>query len=397
MNTRRIVQNALKILDAYDFSVPLHRFLPGYFKQHKYMGSRDRRQASSLVYNYFRFGAALSRLDIEARLALADFVCNDTLSPVYADFFNIPRSEEKLTLIQRMRFLSNRYPDFNVLDFFPLYNLMSGSINKLEFAQTLPIQPSLFIRVSENIDIKHLKAELKSREIDFIPVPGNRQALQFANGTKLNDVADWGLAEFGVQPFEIQDLSSQQCGTYFKPKSGERWWDACAGAGGKSLMLKEACADVTVLATDKRESILRNYESRLDNAGFGKFITRPIDLAKYPLEQPIDELFDGIIADVPCSGSGTWGRTPEMTTRLKPDDIAQYHNLQFKLVNGMWPNLKPGKPLFYITCSVFAQENEEVVNRLIEQTPLTLDSMQVIKGYYDRADTLFIAKLILPA
>ncbi|RZL22188.1 MAG: RsmB/NOP family class I SAM-dependent RNA methyltransferase, partial [Pedobacter sp.] len=69
-----------QILNSYDGSLPLHRFLPGYFKQNKQMGSSDRRWATRHLYSLFRLGKALTQLPNEQRLAVADFLCHDTLS-----------------------------------------------------------------------------------------------------------------------------------------------------------------------------------------------------------------------------------------------------------------------------------------------------------------------------
>ena len=394
MHTQRVVQNASKIIEAYDFSSPLHRFLQGFFKQHKYMGSRDRRQASALVYHYFRLGKAFSKQPLEARLALADFLCTDSFSPIYADYFKVPRSDNKLTLSQRLQFLTGQFKDFKLLDIFPLAKHLSDGLNKIDFIQSLAIQPALFIRIHPEIDRKWLISSLKEQEIEFQAVPGISNALKFNNGTKLDLIWEAGFQKFKVSPFEIQDLASQSTGEVINPSAGEYWWDACAGAGGKSLMLKAKCPDFTLLATDVRKSILKNFEERMDKAGLGKFTTDTIDIKKGNPFEKSENQFDGIVADVPCSGSGTWGRTPENISRFKEREIKEFAELQYDLVKEMIPYLKAGKPLFYITCSVFGMENEGVVDRLIENTTLTLDSMKLIKGYPDNADNLFIAKLI---
>ncbi|MFT7377810.1 MAG: 16S rRNA (cytosine967-C5)-methyltransferase [Sphingobacteriales bacterium] len=394
MHTQRVVQNASKIIEAYDYSVSLHRFLPLFYKDHKYMGSRDRRQASALVYHYFRLGNAFPNQPLEARLALADFLCSESFSPIYADYFKVPRSEKTFTLQQRLQFLTGAFKDFNLLDIFPLKDNLSPSLNKFEFIQSLAIQPALFIRIHPDVNAEWLFGELKNREIEFKKLPGCRNTLKFKNGTKLDEIWALGMEEFNVSPFEIQDFASQQTGEFINPMPDEYWWDSCAGAGGKSLMLKSKCPDFTLLATDVRKSILKNYEARMDRSGFGRYTTKVVDLKKGTPFEVKENQFDGIIADVPCSGSGTWGRSPENMINAKEKEISEFAELQFSLVKEMVPYLKPGKPLFYITCSVFEMENEDVVDKLIQNTSLTLDSMRLIKGYADNADNLFIAKLI---
>src|SRR3546814_15861376 len=77
-----------------------------------------------------------------------------------------------------------------------------------------------------------------------------------------------------------------------------------------------------------------------------------------------EERFDGIILDAPCTGSGTWGRTPEMLSAFDKGSIGRFAALQRQLAARAIKHLKPGKPLIYITCSVFAEENEGVVGYL---------------------------------
>ena len=105
-------------------------------------------------------------------------------------------------------------------------------------------------------------------------------------------------------------------------------------------------------------------------------------------------MFDGIIIDAPCSGSGTWGRTPEMLTDFDQDKLEHYSALQKEIVTNVIQHLKPGKPLIYITCSVYEQENEEIV-RYLEDKGMKLEKMEYFKGYDQRGDTLFAARLTL--
>jgi 16S rRNA (cytosine967-C5)-methyltransferase len=132
----------------------------------------------------------------------------------------------------------------------------------------------------------------------------------------------------------------------------------------------------------------------MKRAGHKHFVTQTIDLSKDSL---IDsKLFDGIIADVPCSGSGTWTRSPEW---LLNDSISSrlssiFVPLQRKIVSNLIPHLKSGRPLIYITCSAFLQENEENVAFFEEHLPLKLEKSAYIEGYRSKADTLFVSRFV---
>jgi 16S rRNA (cytosine967-C5)-methyltransferase len=108
-----------------------------------------------------------------------------------------------------------------------------------------------------------------------------------------------------------------------------------------------------------------------------------------------DQKFDIIIADLPCSGSGTWARTPEQMYFFKQEKIEYYSSLQKRIVSNLYPYLEKGGLLVYITCSVFKNENEEVVDFILENFDnLRMAKMEILKGYHLKADTMFAASFV---
>jgi 16S rRNA (cytosine967-C5)-methyltransferase len=199
---------------------------------------------------------------------------------------------------------------------------------------------------------------------------------------------------YKVGYFEIQDGGSQLTGNYFKPNPNETWWDACAGSGGKSLMLIDQEPTVSVYATDIRKPILNNLKIRFSKGGFRNIETETIDVSNtFRIAMPY-ESFDGIILDAPCSGSGTWAATPEMLSTFDYKSIVEHHHLQTQIAQNVLPYLKNGKPLIYITCSVYKQENEDVVKFLCDNFNLLLESQKIIEGYRFGASTFFVSRMI---
>jgi 16S rRNA (cytosine967-C5)-methyltransferase len=191
----------------------------------------------------------------------------------------------------------------------------------------------------------------------------------------------------------VQDFSSQQTAQYFKPQKWESWWDACAASGGKSLLLHDLEPTVKLVVSDIRESILTNLDERFREAGILKYQTKLLDLTQNNDLILHDYTFDGIILDAPCSGSGTWGRTPEMISQFDTHKIEFFQRLQQSIARNVAKHMKPGKPIIYITCSVFKAENEDVVNFMIKELGLKLEQQTVLKGYENKADTMFVARL----
>jgi 16S rRNA (cytosine967-C5)-methyltransferase len=104
---------------------------------------------------------------------------------------------------------------------------------------------------------------------------------------------------------------------------------------------------------------------------------------------------DLIIADVPCTGSGTWGRSPEWLRSFDPATIEIYHQRQVKIVENLLPFINQRGYLLYITCSVFTKENEAVLEALSEKHPVNILKQQYFIGYPQRGDQLFAALITL--
>jgi 16S rRNA (cytosine967-C5)-methyltransferase len=141
--------------------------------------------------------------------------------------------------------------------------------------------------------------------------------------------------------------------------------------------------------------MLINLGKRFAAAGIKEYTARVIDLAASPPTFP-PFLFDLIICDAPCSGSGTWARTPEQLYFWKEENILHYTALQKKILTNIIPFIKPGGYLLYITCSVFRQENEEIVKDVEKGFGLQPVKMEMLKGYDKKADTMFAALLTRP-
>ena len=157
-------------------------------------------------------------------------------------------------------------------------------------------------------------------------------------------------------------------------------------------MAKDMLGDIDLTVSDVRESILINLKKRFVEAGIKNYSSKVIDLSHSPFTTHYSP-FDLIIADVPCSGSGTWGRTPEQLSFFQSTAIETYSDLQKKIVSNTVMQLKQGGYFLYITCSVFSKENELNVEWMQEELKLQLVKQEVIKGYAAKADTMFAALL----
>lgn len=374
-----------QILKSYDGVQPMHRFLFAYFKQHKQMGSSDRRWATRYIYSFFRLGKALIGEHQTQRLAIADFLCNSSSSLVVDEY--LPDLKDKIgsALAEKIALIVKNYPSFRLTDVFKFDESLSAGIDAEQFYLSSFIQPDLFIRVKADA-IRTIKEELEKAGQTFEQI--GEKTLALPNGTKLEQ------ALVGHKGYQVQDLSSQKTSELFQPIKYDYWWDCCAASGGKSLLLHDLEPQIQLLVSDIRENSLNNLQERFQEAGLKKYQKKVLDLLQNNDQDLHHYEFDGILLDAPCTGSGTWGRTPEMLYHFDEHKVAYFSKLQRSIASKVLKYLKVGKPLIYITCSVFKQENEDVVNWLTTNLPLKLEKMELIKGYDLKADTMFAARLI---
>ena len=143
------------------------------------------------------------------------------------------------------------------------------------------------------------------------------------------------------------------------PPGGKRVWDCCAAPGGKTLVLAARATGAEILATDMSAKRMKQMQDRLRRFSYASGVkTEVADATK--LEESAGE-FDLILCDVPCSGTGTLGRNPEIRTRLKPEELTRQAARQKEILAAALKRLAPGGRLVYSTCSLQPEENEQVV------------------------------------
>lgn len=162
--------------------------------------------------------------------------------------------------------------------------------------------------------------------------------------------------------FEIQDIASQAVGWCCAPGASgkpERWWDVCAGEGGKTLHLADILAGKgEVLATDRAKWRLDRLQQRKSRARMTGIRWAEWDESK-PL--PAEQGFDGVLVDAPCSGLGTWGRNPHARWSTEPKDVEELAVVQRRLLDAAAGGVKPGGRLVYAVCTLTRPETTGVV------------------------------------
>ena len=382
MRYHSYLNSAKKIIETYRGDVPFAVFIKKYFSANKKYGGKDRKQIAALCYNFYRLGKAVPKLPIEEKIIVAVFLCEQT----HNDFLHFHKPEWNELISNSLKDKLN-LAGIPLDTLFPLADELSTGIEFESFTNSFFSQPDLFLRIRPGKEDRVVK-KLQDAGIKFELLTDACIALP--NATKLEIVLDIDREVI------IQDYNSQQVLNFLKTENtGLKYpvsvWDCCAASGGKSILASDIYeGNIQLTVSDIRESILSNLKKRFETACIKNYNSFMADLS-IGNSQPSTFNPQLIICDAPCTGSGTWSRTPEQLYYFKQKSIDEYVNMQQQIVSNTIPKLQKGGIFIYITCSVFKRENEGMADFIKEKSHLQLIQMEFLKGYDKKADSMFVA------
>ena len=378
--------SSAKIISSFDGAEPFSSFIKRYFSANKKFGGNDRKAVTNLCYCYYRLGKSFASVTTEDRLLMGLFLCSTAPNELLQNLKPEWNKQVEVSINEKLRIINL---PFHASEVFPFTEELSKELDADEFAQSHFTQPNLFLRIrpgqKEKLLNKLLNAAIKFELI-------NESCIGLPNSTKVEEIIL--LNKEAV----VQDYSSQRVGellqlfTFNYQLSTFHIWDCCAASGGKSVLAYDLLPNIELTVSDIRNSILVNLQQRFADAGIKKYNSLVLNLATEQYKRAA-ESFQLIIADVPCSGSGTWGRTPEHLSFFKKEKIEEYAMLQKKIIRNIIPSLQQNGYLLYITCSVFQKENEDAVSFIQNEFKFELIEMKYLKGCNVKADTMFAALL----
>ncbi len=397
MNPASIAGHVLELLVLADRGTgPVDRLVSGFLRERQYLGSRDRRAISDVVFGvirhrrclealleeFLRLNPAYSAIDAPARRYVPLLVIYASIHPGL--FSEIPPAAEQFRPLWT--------PYFPGLDPVPFVSWVVGakalgflheappvmlgvkhSFQDWMVAEWLTRWPSetedLLAALNRpgpvSLRVNRLKTErdacrdrLVAEGIAATEVPFPDSALTVAKRFNQN-----ASAAFKEGWFEIQDIGSQVISLACAPQPGHLVVDGCAGAGGKSLHLADLMKNRgKIIAVDTDPARLKELTLRAKRGGTG-IVTA---LAKTDFDpKRYDGRADVVLVDAPCSGSGTIRRNPALKWSIGEEEVARFAGRQLDLLNIYAPLVKRGGRLVYSTCSLFHSENEAVVGRFL--------------------------------
>lgn len=337
--------------------------------QNKRLGSRDRKFIISNIYdiirNYFFYDKILSEkndedLDWHQQMVLLNLV-NQKITILNPELF-LPDADEWISSWKQL--LAEN--DFSIAtkngfsEWFWAVGQEDYGSNWTKIAKGLNQPAPIYIRANLlKTNPSKLAAALAKDNIETSEIPGTN-ALLLPNR---DNIRNHSLNRKGH--FEMQDLASQSIGQYAQINKNQLVIDVCAGAGGKSLQIASLLNNTgKVIATDIYPSRLKQLKSRALKANASN-----IEIIEIQELESYKGKADRVLLDVPCSGSGTIRRQPEIKVHLTPEKVNEYIETQQLILEQYQSLLKPGGKIIYSTCSIFKSESEDQVKHFLANHP----------------------------
>ncbi len=225
---------------------------------------------------------------------------------------------------------------------------------------------------------KRIRRSYKSEAADILSAPSKGVCVRFERGKE-----EYLAAEHIDTPFEnvhifpnftrdaaffegrytFQSVGSVAICDAVEPCAN--FLDACAAPGGKSVLISKKCASVTACELHPHRTEL--IESYIRRMGVKNVTARTADSTIFMAEY--DGVFDGVLCDAPCSGTGVINENPDIKLFRKESDIAELTALQIKILDNCSRYVKTGGRLYYSTCSVLPEENDSVAYNFLQRHP----------------------------
>ncbi len=381
------VQSVLDLLEALAReSRPADGLLAAWLRARRYIGSKDRAAISTRFYavlrHFRRLDWSLARHQIPmtprarllAWLALGEGIAATDLATLFSGGTYAPAAltSDELKAWRKLQGHTLTHPSMpeDVQTecppalFAPLKQKFGAAFLKEMQAMLEPAPLDLrvnLLKMTQEAALQDLRAAgLKAEICPFSPV-----GLRVFGRPSLNTLP---MLKDGA--IEIQDEGSQLVALAVEAKPGERIVDFCAGAGGKTLALGAMMANKgRIIACDISEKRLRSGTARFRRAGLHNIETRTLVGTRDPWVKKHKESFDRVLADAPCSGTGTWRRNPDTRGSQLGPSLPDLLKTQAEILDSAARLVKKGGRLVYATCSLLPEENEDQIAAFLAAHP----------------------------
>ncbi|MFC1749446.1 RsmB/NOP family class I SAM-dependent RNA methyltransferase [Pseudomonadota bacterium] len=352
------------------FEHPADAVMSGFFRQNRKLGAGDRHVISDAVYVTLRRYHYLCALIAPDDVTPRHLVITSLLRVLDCEVVDLARylSEGEIAFAEKVM---SRDPELDLVAKSELPQWVVDSLGwpddeVIALGQSLQQKAPLDLRVNSFKERrKKVLAQFSEEGISAIETPYSRLGIRLQEKAQLQNHS---LYTSGV--VEVQDEGSQLLGLLLGAKRGQTVVDFCAGAGGKTLALASAMANIGRLyAFDVSEKRLKNLAPRLKRSGLSNVYSIAIGSENDERVKRLNGKVDRVLVDAPCSGLGTLRRNPDLKFRQSLQTVKAFNEKQAAILEAASQLLKPGGRLVYATCSLLADENENIVDAFLGEHP----------------------------
>lgn len=334
---------------------PADHIINAYFRERRFIGSADRRFISETIWDVIRHRR---RLEFDAgsadpRQMLIFYLKDADPAEIFCGgAYGMPMlteaEQKRLSAAEDKVYppaVEGECPDW-----------LFERINNPELLKALNQPAGADLRVNRG-SREEVMRQLQTEGFEVMPTPYSPLGVRSLKRINLNNCLAYreGLVE-------VQDEASQLAALLCDVGPNDRTIDYCCGAGGKSLAVAALLSGQGMIeAHDIDMRRLEQLKPRMQRLGIRNI--KPVEKAE---NRPVYTRF---IIDAPCSGTGTWRRSPDAKFRLNPSRLAELNRIQAEILETAYPLTASGGRIIYITCSVLAEENGWIVQSFMERHP----------------------------
>lgn len=339
------------ISEIFKDKIPADNIINAYVRERKYIGSKDRRFITETVWKIIRnrrklvFDAGSN----EPRRVLLTYLQDEDFDLLCGGEYGLaPLSKEEKEWLKRRN--EEVYPAAVEAE---CPDWLFDKVKDIHLLKALNEPASADLRLNKGSRARVIE-QLQGEGLYFVPTPYSPIGIRSAERVNLNNCVAY---KEGV--IEVQDEASQLAAILADVRPEHKIIDYCCGAGGKSL---------TMAFLMNRQGKIQIHDINRSRLEAVKERAVRLDVKNLEIIDEVgDRDYDRFVVDAPCSGTGTWRRSPDAKYRLTPEALKELNKTQAELLEKAFNHIRRGGRVVYITCSILRDENEDIIEAFLSR------------------------------
>lgn len=339
------------ISEIFKDKMPADNIINAYVRERKYIGSKDRRFITETVWKIIRnrrklvFDAGSN----EPRWVLLTYLQDEDFDLLCGGEYGLaPLSKEEKEWLKRRN--EEVYPAAVEAE---CPDWLFDKVKDIHLLKALNEPASADLRLNKGSRTRVIE-QLQGEGLYFVPTPYSPIGIRSAERVNLNNCVAYKEGEI-----EVQDEASQLAAILADVRPEHKIIDYCCGAGGKSL---------TMAFLMNRQGKIQIHDINRSRLEAVKERAVRLDVKNLEIIDEVgDRDYDRFVIDAPCSGTGTWRRSPDAKYRLTPETLKELNKTQAALLEKAFNHIRRGGRVVYITCSILRDENEDIIEAFLSR------------------------------